>query len=167
MKQKQDCFCYSAGVILFAFSLAVLFSAFKGTIHVLDRPDPFLILSHRQVCYLMGGLTGALSAFLLAGRDRWLKLVLLAWWSITFLSYWIGLWWSNEGNLFCYLGNMNDLPLFPAVINVLMLTILGGSSLGCAFFIVADWLKARNTKPAVAVETAATFAEPSANTRSK
>jgi|SRR6185437_5996548 len=121
----QESFVFSAAVILFIAAAAKFATAF-GDVSMLDKLDPLLFLSNRNVLKLVGGTELALSAFLLLSKNSHLKLILIAWLATTFLAYRIGLQWSAAPYFCNCLGNWNEkLFVSSRLLNWLSLTFLG------------------------------------------
>ena len=76
MKKVETYFAYSAAVIIFIAALTILLAAF-GDNGALNQPNPLLFLKNRIIFFLAATLDIVLSAFLLVGKNNWLKLILV------------------------------------------------------------------------------------------
>lgn len=125
MRHKiSNSFLYSAAVILALTALAKLHSA-AGIAPVLDRRDPVLMLTHRQVFMLVGLLELAVAAFLFVRRSLRLKLGLTAWLASNFLIYRFALWYLDAPKTCGCLGNITDmLHIAPATAHNLMSAVM-------------------------------------------
>jgi hypothetical protein len=142
-KKAQERFIYSAAIIFFVTATAKLLST-RSTALALDVHDPILLLTHRHVFYLIGGIELGLSAFLLMGQNQRMKLALTAWLATNFLVYRIGLWWGDEPNLCNCLGNLAGyVPLSPWVVNAAAFAALSWLVIGSYLFLLLDWLHGR------------------------
>lgn len=145
-------FLFATAVILFVIALAEFSSAVSGA-RVLEQSDPLLPLSNRLVFILIGTLELLLSAYLLAGKDNWLKLGLAACLASDLMVYRIGLAWGGMPNFSDCLGNFNPwLPIPPRVLSGTMTLIIGYLIFGSYAFLILDWfLERRKSVKAKAV----------------
>lgn len=141
-KKVWDCYFFSVAVILFVTAVAKIFSA-TGSADALQKPDPGIPLSNRQVFYLVSALELALSAFLLLRQgNQMLKASLIAWLSTNYLAYRAVLWWTGAP-IFCdCLGNLNDkFFISPQIINLVMLALLAWLMAGSCVFLSLEWFR--------------------------
>jgi hypothetical protein len=124
MARLEQWFIYTAAKILVVTALAKLYSA-TGSARLLDRADPLLMMTHRQVFILVGLGELAVAAYLLLGRDRILKLLSVVWLASMFAVYRAGMWWIGAPKACGCLGSLGDLlPVSEAVVTHGMLAIL-------------------------------------------
>jgi hypothetical protein len=143
MKKVEAYFAYSVAVIIFIAALTILLAAF-GNNGALDQPDPLLFLKNRIVFFLAAAFEIILSAFLLVGKDNWLKLILVAWVATTFLAYQLGVWWINGPNVYTCLGNLTSaLPVHPRTLNEIIFVLLGYFLLGAYVLLALNWINQR------------------------
>lgn len=135
-KRVEIYFVTAAAVLLFITGAAKILSAFSGAV-ALDQPDALLILPHRYIFLLLGGLELGVSAFLLIGRNLKMQLLVIAWLAANFLFYRLGLIWMN-GSSFCNcLGSFNEyLPISPRTLNAAACVALGGLLVGSGAFLL-------------------------------
>jgi hypothetical protein len=145
MKKFEAYFIHSVAVILFIAALAVLLGA-SGSNGTLNQPDPLLFLNNRIIFLLLAAFEIGLSGFLLAGKNNWMKLALIACLATNFLAYRLGIWWTNEPNIYSCLGNLTDaLPIHPRTLNLIIAVMLGYLFFGAYTFLVLDWINRRKS----------------------
>lgn len=121
-------------------ALAILLVAF-GDSGALNQPDPLLFLKNRIILFLFAAIGIALSAFLLAGKNTWMKLALIAWMATNFIGYGLAIWWTNGPNIYSCLGNLTDaLPIRPRTLNLIIIMLLGYQFLGACAFLALSWI---------------------------
>jgi hypothetical protein len=131
-------------VLLVLTAGAKLFSA-AGEGRILAAPDPLLRLSNREVLIGVGLLELAVAAFLLLGRHPQLKHLTLVWLSLNFIVYRVGLAWVAPGKPCTCLGLITArLPLKPDTVDLLLKLMIGVMLFGSGYFLLRDWLHARN-----------------------
>ena len=131
-------------VILFVTAASQIFTAMQ--IPPLLDHDQLLQIPLRQVFYLIAGLELALSAYLLAGGNAKLKLLLIAWLILNLFVYQIGLYWNGSPNYLNCLGNLNaHFPVPPRVLSWIMLLLFSYCFLGSCVFLILDWLHDRKS----------------------
>ena len=104
-KRIQEHFIFSVAILLFVAAGFLFSTALTSQTLVLDRPDPFLLLSTRVLFYIIGGLQLLLSAFLLMSRTTLINLFLITWGAGMSLLYGFGMAHYQEPDLFVCLGN--------------------------------------------------------------
>jgi hypothetical protein len=136
IRQWQKAFLYSVVAILVVTAAAKLYSA-TGSLRILDRADPLLMLSNRQVFLLVGLIELAVAGYLLWGRVASLKLLSTAWLGTMFAVYRVGLWWTGpHGSCGC-LGTVADmLPVSAQTLDHAMLGLLAYLWLGSVGLLV-------------------------------
>ena len=145
MKKVETYFAYSVAVIIFIAALTILLAAF-GDNGALNQPDPLLFLKNRIIFFLAATLDIVLSAFLLAGKNNWLKLILVAWAATNFLAYQLGIWWTHGPNVYSCLGNLTSaLPVHPRTLNGIIFVLLGYFLLGAYVLLVLNWINNRRS----------------------
>jgi len=90
MNRIQSYFFYLAGIVFFIMSALNLLAA-SCPVNALDLSDSILPLSNRWILWLSGGLGFITSAYLLAGKNNWMKSLWLAWLTTNLVVYRIGL----------------------------------------------------------------------------
>ena len=133
-KRIQEHFIFSVAILLFVAAGFLFSTALTSQTLVLDRPDPFLLLSTRVLFYIIGGLQLLLSAFLLMSRTTLINLFLITWGAGMSLLYGFGMAHYQEPDLFVCLGNLvSFIPFPPAVLLRIVSVVLGGIFVGsCA-----------------------------------
>lgn len=99
-------FAVSAGVMLLALATAMFIS--NGVAAGFVQPhDPLLLVSMRNVFWLLGLIELAVALVCLFGHELWLKLGLIFWISMTLVIYQFGLLWvSGPRSLGGYWGDL-------------------------------------------------------------
>jgi len=139
IKRIQGSYIYSTAVILFVTAVIKFISAF-GTAPILDWLDPLMPLTNRHVFILAGALEAGISAFLFLGRELKTKTTLIAWLSIIYSIYRIGLWWAEAPNLCHCLGNLHEwFPISPVIENGVVWALLCWLLAGSNLFIIILW----------------------------
>jgi hypothetical protein len=145
MRKLETYFIYSVAVILFIAALTILFVAF-GSNGILDQPDPLFFLNNRIIFFLLAAFEIGLSVFLLAGKTNWMKLALAAWLATSFLAYRLGIWWTNQPNIYSCLGNLTDaLPIPPRTLDLIITVVLGYLFFGASAFLVLNRINRRKS----------------------
>lgn len=122
-RKFQEWFVFVSAVTLFVAGVFILMGS-ASRFHVLDEPDALLNVSGRKVLLTAGiGLLAA-SAFLLMGRNKFVKLVVIAWLSVAFLVYQVGISSGRGVNFFACLGNLGvGWDVHPKTLNVIQFTV--------------------------------------------
>ena len=143
MKRVETYFTYSVAVIIFAAALTMLLAAY-GDNGALNQPDPLLFLKNRIMFFLFAGIEIALSAFLLTGKNNWLKLILIAWVATSVLAYQLAIRWTDAPNVYSCLGNVTvALPIHPRTLNGIIFVLLGYFLLGAYVLLALNWINKR------------------------
>ena len=120
-----QCFIYTAPVILLVTDTAKLVRA-AGQTRILNYRDPLLPLTSRHLLVAVACLELAVTAYLLFGRNAWMKLAMIAWLATNFLAYRAGLVWIGVHQPCWCLGNVTDaLRLSPALVDLGVKVVLG------------------------------------------
>jgi hypothetical protein len=150
-KRLQEYFIYSVGVLFFMTALLRVIVA-VGSNRLLGYVDPLLHLTNRNALLAEAGLEFALSAYLLMGQNRWLRLMLTIWLSTVLIGHHLALtWYSGPYPLSC-LGNITDwCTVSPRILDKVWYAVyglpLGGSYL--AVVLNSFERRARVASPAV------------------
>lgn len=114
-----------AGSVLFLTGAAKLIAA-GGSARLLERPDPLLMLTNKQVLLAVGVLEVLLSGYLFFGRNLLLKAGLTTWIATNFGLYKLGLLWMGNKQPCGCLGKISDaLGISPATATNLANIALG------------------------------------------
>lgn len=143
-RAMRDWFIFASALLHFVIGAAILWLAVIAT-RILEIHNRVLVLTDRQLFYLVGTIELSLSAFLLwTSKKGALKLALLAWFSSCVLTF---RWESTSVSMtdwFSSLGNLTDrLPLHPRILDWFRLTFYGGSLLVACGLLAADWFASR------------------------
>jgi len=141
-------FIYSVTVILLVTAAAKFVSA-SGTAPILMVPDPLLGLPNRQVLLLGAAIESIIIGVLLISRRPWVQLGLIAWLSLLFAIYRIGIWITNAPSTCPCLGTITQkLPISPLIVDrlifFLFIYMLCGSLLLLFTAGVQNFLKKRH-----------------------
>lgn len=134
-------FIFSVAVILFVTGIAKVYSA-TGSAEALSKLDPILSISNRQVFYSAGIAELLISAFLLMkAGEREIKLLIIAWLALIYLTYRIFSLWLGVPGLCDCLGNLNDrLFISPLVISRFIFASLIWMIIGSSFLLCREWV---------------------------
>ena len=117
-------FIVSAGVILTVTAIAKLVSSF-GDARILEIPDPIASLSFRTLFRMVALLELGVALVCFFGRRPVLQAALVAWMSVNFLVYRLGLIWVGYHRPCSCLGNLTDaLHVRPEVADAAMKIVL-------------------------------------------
>lgn len=141
-------FLRSAVLLLSATALSKVFSA-GGAARVMDQSDPLLILSGRQVLLAAGLVEFAVVAYLLSGKNKRSKYLLVIWLSLDFVLYRLFVSWAAPGKPCPCLGTVGErLPFRPQTTDLMLKLIIGYLLAGAIFFLVAaPWRNRRYVPP--------------------
>jgi len=159
MKRAQSYFLDSAAVILFILA-SLNFCGAVGSSPTLNWPDALLPLSNRLTLVLFGSAELAVSAVLLAGKSKWVKLGWLAWLMTNWFVYRIGLWSDDASNFGDCLGNYVEwFTISPKTMSIVIEVLLGFMLAGSYFFLAVNWPRGQRGKSAK-TDTPAIGAQP-------
>ncbi len=148
MNRTRSYFTDSAAVILF-FMAALNFLGAIGPADALNWPDPLVQLSNRWILVICGGFELFVSAILLAGKNSWIKLGLLAWLATILLVYRLILWRAGSSNFGDCLGNYIEWFLIsPRTMGMVAKGLIGLMLAGSYAFLVLNWLRGRKSRRA-------------------
>ena len=100
-------FHYSAGALLLAMAAALFFSSRVGATIILP-PDPFFAVSLKHLFWILSGLCLAVGLFTLAGKPRFMWVMVIAGLATVLLAYRLGCLWHGVHGLRGYLGSFSD-----------------------------------------------------------
>jgi hypothetical protein len=117
-------FIISAGVLLLTVGLAKLVSA-SGSARILQSIDPILLISFRNVFWMVGAIELIIALICLFGKGIGLQAGLTAWLTINFVLYHFCRSWINYHKPCSCLGNLTDtLHIPPQTADMAMKIIL-------------------------------------------
>jgi hypothetical protein len=135
----QTCFIQLSALILFVIAAIRLFGA-VGATTVWAHPDSHLLLSNRHSLCLACGCEFALSAYLLMGQNRMVKLSLIALLAAFSMICQLVLWCMGLLDFYSCLGDLTDkFSLPPRFTYFAVLMIWCGLLLASCIFIAMDW----------------------------
>jgi len=100
-------FHYSAGALLLAVAAASFFSSRVGATIILP-PDPVFTISIRNLFWILSGICLAVGVFTLAGKPRFMRVMVIAGLATVLLIYRLGCLWHGVHGLGGYLGSFSD-----------------------------------------------------------
>jgi hypothetical protein len=140
IRKIEEAFLWVAAVILVLKAVAEL-SSIIHTAQLLNQPDPLLLIPSYLVLALMGFFELLLSAYLLMGQNKQLKMGLTALLATGLLVYRIGLHRAGAPIYGDCLGNFNDwLPIHPRILHVIMVVMAGFLMVGSYVLLILGWL---------------------------
>jgi len=146
IRRIEDGYIYSTAVILFVTAM-IKFTSAAGNAPILDWLDSLLPLTNRTSFILAGVMEVGLSTFLFLGNERPVKISVIAWLSLVYLIYRLGLLWAGFPNICSCLGNLNErFPISPAIENTIAWTLLVWLLIGSHLFGVYHLTNRRNLK---------------------
>jgi|SRR5580765_1165036 len=162
MKRRESFLLHSSAVVLFVLAALNLLTA-SGSGVALDWRDPILQvnpplgLTSRWVLVLCGCVELLVSAFLLAGKGRWTKLVLLVWLATCLMVYRMGLRQMEASYLGDAPGNYIDwFTLSPRTVGVVAQSLTALMLAGSVGFLLSDWWRSRKKNAAKDAKAAVT-----------
>ena len=149
-RRIESLFIWITAEILFVLGAVVWLTSLRH-MAVLDRPDGIFHAPNRTVFRVIGTVALLASAHLLISRNKRGAIPLAGWIALNILVYSLGLRWQEQANLLNYLGNINDLPISPAFIAVVIYVAMGFVVGGSGWWLVWEWLadrrSARSNRP--------------------
>jgi hypothetical protein len=100
-------FIFTAGLLLVITSIAKIVSACGGS-RIMITPEPLSGLSYKIFFWIVGLMELTIGIICLLSKESCLQISLIAWLSINFLLYRIGLTWFNQQRVCSCLGNLTD-----------------------------------------------------------
>jgi hypothetical protein len=139
----REKFFYSVATILFATSVAKL-SASLGSSKFLQEHDALLQLNQSHILGLIGMLELSFSAFLILNQNNWLRTILVACMSVSFLAFHEMMILRGAPDSCNCLGNMGGVfSLSPQMTSAITFALLGYMLVGSHGFMLLDWLVSR------------------------
>ena len=140
-------FIVSAGVLLLATAAAKLVSA-GGNAHILQFPDPILVIPYRHVFWAVGGLELVIALICLFSNRTRLQAGLVAWLATSFVIYRLALYLSGYHGLCHCLGNLTDaLRISPQAADTAMKIVLAYLLVGSYTTLFWLWRQKRKAPP--------------------
>jgi hypothetical protein len=126
----------SVAIILGLTALAKLYSATGGA-RILDLPEALLPLTNRQTLVLVGIIELIVALSMVVAKSNAMKLIGTAWLSLNFILYRAASLLLVVGRPCPCLGSITErLPLKPAVIDRILISVVVYLFLGSCFFLV-------------------------------
>ncbi|HEY9172392.1 MAG TPA: monofunctional biosynthetic peptidoglycan transglycosylase [Verrucomicrobiae bacterium] len=119
-----------------ALTATAKFLTASSSAQLLATPDPVLFVPLRWVLVAVALLEVGIATFLVVGRSRHIKLLVVLWLSAHFALYRVALWWVQRGGPCPCLGALSDtLPADHQMVDGALKAVLAYLFLGSLFFL--------------------------------
>jgi hypothetical protein len=139
------CFVKVSGGILFVTAVAKLVSS-TGSARILQNSDPILLLTFKNVLWMVGLIEFMIALICVFGKDVRLQAGLIACLATNFVVYRLGLTWIGYKKPCSCLGSLTDaLHIPPKTADTAMKIILAYLLVGSYALLIGFWRQRRQT----------------------